>query len=145
LKVACHAYGGAGWRNCVEGGVDAPQHGIALDDADIKQLLDKKVPLNSTLFDLRVNDKTEMERFGNSRYRMMEKTWRKARTAGVKLGFASGAQAEWTGFPHGSQGEMFAVFVQWGMTPAQSLQSALTVNSEIIGWPDVGTAEKGKF
>jgi len=145
LKVACHAYGGVGLRNCIEGGVDAPQHGIALDDGDIKLLLQKGVSLNSTLFDLRVNDKSEMERFGNSRYRMMEKSWKKALAAGVKLGFASGAQAEWTGFPHGSQGEMFAVFVSWGMSPVQALRSATTTNSDIIGWPDVGTVERGKF
>src|SRR5262249_8599556 len=43
LKVACHAYGGEGWRNCVEGGVDAPQHGVALTDADIKELVQMKV------------------------------------------------------------------------------------------------------
>jgi imidazolonepropionase-like amidohydrolase len=145
LKVACHAYGGEGWRNCVEAGVDAPQHGIALTDADIARLVQKGVPLNSTLFDLRVADKNETERFGNSRYKMMEKSWRKAVAAGVKLGFASGAQADWTGFPHGTQGEMFAVFVSWGMTPVQALRSAMTVNSEIIGWPDVGAIDKGKF
>jgi imidazolonepropionase-like amidohydrolase len=145
LKVACHAYGGEGLTNCIQSGVDAPQHGIALDDSHIKLLLQKGVSLNSTLFDLRVNDKTEMERFGNSRYRMMEKSWKKALAAGVKLGFASGAQADWTGFPHGSQNEMFPVFVQWGMTPVRALQTAMTVNSEIIGWPEVGIVEKGKF
>jgi imidazolonepropionase-like amidohydrolase len=145
LKVACHAYGGEGWRNCVEGGVDAPQHGIALDDEDVKTLVRMHVPLNSTLFDLRVADKQEREKFGNSRYQMMEKSWKKALAAGVTIGFSSGAQADWTGFPHGSQGEVFAVFVKWGMTPAQALRTALTTNSEILGWPEVGTAEKGKF
>jgi imidazolonepropionase-like amidohydrolase len=145
LKVACHAYGGEGWRNCVEGGVDAPQHGVALSDADVKELVQMGVPLNSTLFDLRVADAQEFEKFGNSRFRMMEKSWKKALAAGVKLGFASGAQADWTGFPHGTQGEMFAVFVKWGMKPAEALRTATTVNSEIIGWPDAGTVEKGKF
>jgi imidazolonepropionase-like amidohydrolase len=145
LKVACHAYGGEGWKNCVEGGVDAPQHGIALSDEDVKTLVKMHVPLNSTLFDLRVADKQEMEKFGNSRFRMMEKSWKKALAAGVTIGFASGAQADWTGFPHGTQGEVFAVFVKWGMTPAQALRTALTTNSEILGWPDVGSAEKGKY
>jgi len=145
LKVACHAYGGEGWKNCVDGGVDAPQHGIALDDEDVKTLVRMRVPLSSTLFDLRVADKQEMEKFGNSRFRMMEKSWKKALAAGVTIAFSSGAQADWTGFPHGSQGEVFAVFVKWGMTPAQALRTALTTNSEILGWPDVGTAEKGRF
>jgi len=145
VKVACHAYGGEGWRNCVEGGVDAPQHGVSLSDDDVKTLVRMHVPLNSTLFDLRVADKQETEKFGNSRFKMMEKSWKKALAGGVTIGFSSGAQADWTGFPHGTQGEVFAVFVQWGMTPAQALRTAMTTNSEIIGWPDVGAAEKGKF
>jgi imidazolonepropionase-like amidohydrolase len=145
LKVACHAYGGEGWRNCIEGGVDAPQHGVALDDADIKTLLAKRVPLNPTLMELRVADKQEMEKFGNSRFSMTQKSWQKAFKAGVTIGFSSGAQADWTGFPHGTQGEVFALFVKGGMSPAQALRTAMTINAEIIGWPDVGTLEPGKY
>jgi len=41
---------------------------------------------------------------------------------------------------------MFAYFVKWGMTPAQSLRMATTVAADVIGWADqVGTIEKGKF
>ena len=146
LKVACHAYGGEGLRNCIEAGVDAPQHGLALEDADVKLLLEKHLPLSSTLFDLRLFDKQEMEKFGNSRFRMMEKSWKKAFAAGVTQGFSSGSQADYTGFPHGIQGEMFAYFVKWGMTPSQALRMATTTNAEIIGWQDrVGAVEKGKF
>jgi imidazolonepropionase-like amidohydrolase len=72
-------------------------------------------------------------------------TWKKALKAGVTLGFSSGAQTERTGFPHGSQGEAFAYFVKWGMAPAKALQAATVVNSGIIGWPDVGSVEKGKY
>ncbi len=145
LRVACHAYGGAGWRNCVESGADAPQHGVVLSDEDIKTLLAKHVPLNPTLMELRVADRQEIERFGNSRFRMTQQSWQKAFQAGVTIGFSSGAQADWTGFPHGTQNEVFALFVAGGMTPAQALRTAMTVNSEIIGWSDVGTIDKGKY
>jgi len=146
LKVACHAYGGEGLRNCIDAGADAPQHGLDLDDQSLRMLLQKNIPLNATLFDLRLFDKEEMEKYANSRFRMMEKSFKKALAAGVRLGFSSGAQADNTGFPHGSQGETFAYLVKWGLAPAQALRTATTVNAEIIGWQDrVGTVEKGKF
>ena len=142
LKVACHAYGGEGLHNCINAGVDVPTHGLDLDDESLKLLKQKNLPLTVTLFDLSINDAQEMKRWGNSRWRMMEKSWKKAHAAGVKLPFGSGAGP----FPHGTQGDMFGYFVKWGMTPVQSLQSALTVAADVIGWSDrVGTIEKGKF
>ena len=142
LKVACHAYGGEGLHNCIEAGVDVPTHGIDLDDGSMKMLLQKNLPLTATLFDLSIEDAQEMRRWNNSRWRMMEKSWKKAFAAGVRLPFGSGAGP----FPHGTQGDMFAYFVKWGMTPAQSLRMASTVAAETIGWQDrVGTIEKGRF
>ena len=142
LKVACHAYGGEGLHNCIQAGVDVPTHGLDLDDASLKLLLEKHLPLTSTFFDLSIEDSQEMKRWGNSRWRMMEKSWKKALAAGVTLPFGSGAGP----FPHGTQVDQFAYFVKWGMTPLQALRSASTVAADLIGWQDrVGTVEKGKF
>jgi len=142
LKVACHAYGGEGLHNCIEAGVDVPTHGLDLDDAALKMLLDKHLPLTVTMFDLSMDDAQEFKRFGNSRWRMMEKSYKKALAAGVTLPFGSGAGP----FPHGTQRDQFAYMVKWGMTSAQALRSATTVAADLIGWSaDVGTVEKGKF
>jgi imidazolonepropionase-like amidohydrolase len=142
LKVACHAYGGEGLHNCIAAGVDVPTHGVDLDDESLKMLVDKKLPLTSTLFDLSIDDAQEMRRWGTSRWQFMERSWKKARAAGIRQPFGSGAGP----FPHGTQGDMFAYFVKWGMTPAQALASAMTTAADIIGWQDrVGTIEKGKF
>ncbi len=145
LRVACHAYGGDGLTWCIQSGA-YPQHGTFLTDAQVKLLVEKKMSLNPTLFDHRLADAAEVQKFGTSRYRNLEKSVKKAMAAGVKISFGSGAQTEHTGFPHGSQTEGFAVFTKWGMTPVQALRTALTVNAEVIGWQDkVGTVEKGKF
>jgi imidazolonepropionase-like amidohydrolase len=142
LKVACHAYGGEGLRNCITAGVDVPTHALELDDASLKMLIEKKRPLTVTMFDLSMDDAREFSRFNNSRWRMMEKSFKKALAAGVPLPFGSGAGP----FPPGTQVDQFAYLVKWGMTPAQALQSAMTVAAETIGWSaDVGTVEKGKF
>lgn len=142
LKVACHAYGGEGLHNCIQAGVDVPTHGVDLDDASVKMLLDKKLPLTSTMFDLSMEDAQEVRRWGTSRWRFMEKSFRKASAAGIVQPFGSGAGP----FPHGTQLDQFAYLVKWGKTPAQALQSAMTVAAQTIGWDDrVGTIEKGKF
>ncbi|HLH00085.1 MAG TPA: amidohydrolase family protein [Bryobacteraceae bacterium] len=142
LKVACHAYGGEGLHNCISAGVDVPTHGVDLDDESLKMLADKHLPLTSTFFDLSIEDAQEMKRWGNSRWRMMEKSWKKALAAGVTLPFGSGAGP----FPHGTQVDQFAYFVKWGMAPVQALRSATSIAADLIGWQDrVGTVEKGKF
>jgi len=142
LKVACHAYGGEGLHNCITAGVDVPTHGLDLDDEALKMLLQKKLPLTVTMFDLSMDDAQEMKRWGNSRWRMMEKSWKKAFAAGVTLPFGSGAGP----FPHGTQVDMFAYLVKWGMTPVQALRTATTIGAQTIGWEDrVGTIEKGKY
>jgi imidazolonepropionase-like amidohydrolase len=142
LKVACHAYGGEGLHNCITAGVDVPTHGVDLDDESLKMLLQKGLPLTTTLFDLSIEDAQEMKRFGHSRWRMMEKSWKKAFAAGVKLPFGSGAGP----FPHGTQVDMFAYLTKWGMTSSQSLQSATSLAAQTIGWQDrAGAIEKGRF
>lgn len=142
LKVACHAYGGEGLHNCIAAGVDVPTHGLDLDDASLKMLLEKHLPLTTTMFDLSMESAREMQQYGNSRWKMMEKSFKKALAAGVVMPFGSGAGP----FPHGTQGEQFAYFVKWGMPPLQALRAATTVAAETIGWTrDVGMVEPGKF
>ena len=142
LKVACHAYGGEGLRNCITAGVDVPTHALDLDDASLKMMLDKHLPLTVTMFDLSMDDAQEFKRFGNSRWRMMEKSFKKALAAGVTMPFGSGAGP----FPHGTQIDQFAYLVKWGMPAVQALRSATTIAADTIGWSaDVGTVEKGKF
>ena len=142
LKVACHAYGGEGLRNCVTAGVDVPTHALDLDDTSMKMMVDKHLPLTVTMFDLSMDDAMEFKRFGNSRWRMMEKSFKKALQAGITLPFGSGAGP----FPHGTQRDQFAYLVKWGMPPVQALRSATSVAADLIGWSaDVGSVEKGKF
>jgi imidazolonepropionase-like amidohydrolase len=148
LKVACHAYGGEGLRNCIQAGVDATQHGNNLDDAGLKMLVEKKLPLVITLDDLISLDAADLRTTGGktSRLRMTEATFKKALAAGVPLPFGSGVTSE--EIPHGKQGDQFAWLVKWGMTPAQALNTAFTVAANLLnyGWSDrVGTVEKGKY
>jgi len=148
LRVACHAYGGEGLRNCIQAGVDATQHANDLDDVSLNLLVQKKLPLVITLDDLIMHDAGDLKITGGktSRLRMTERSFKRALAAGVPLPFGSGVTS--AEIPHGKQGDQFAWFVKWGMTTAQALNTAFTVAANLLnyGWSDrVGTLEKGKF
>src|SRR5215467_6179791 len=85
LKVACHTYGGEGQRCCLQAGVDAPNHLTDLDDESLKLLVRKKLPIVLTIDDLLALEAGDLKITGgrNSRLRMSERTFKKARAAGV--------------------------------------------------------------
>jgi len=148
LKVACHTYGGEGQLSCLKAGVDAPNHLTDLDDASLKLLVDKKLPLEMTVDDLASLEAGDLKRTGgkNSRLRMGEQAFRKARAAGVPIVFGSGATS--ATIPHGIGADQFPYFVKWGMTPAQALQTAYLPAATMLNynWVDqIGSVEKGKF
>jgi imidazolonepropionase-like amidohydrolase len=148
LKVACHTYGGEGQLSCLRAGVDAPNHLTDLDDASLKLLLDKKLPLVLTIDDLIELEAADLKATGgrNSRLKMAERSFRKAVAAGVTVVLGSGAVGP--EIPHGKQGDQFPMLVKWGMTPAQALQTA-TINAAALlnyNWAEhVGTIDKGKY
>jgi len=148
LKVACHTYGGEGQRSCLTAGVDAPNHLTDLDDESLKILLQKKLPLVLTIDDLLALDAGDLKITGgkNSRFRMAEQSFKKARAAGVPIIFGSGATS--ASVPHGKQANQFAYYVKWGMTPAQALQMPFLTTATMLNynWVDkIGSVEKGKF
>jgi imidazolonepropionase-like amidohydrolase len=150
LKVACHTYGGEGMRSCVEAGVDLPMHLLELykDDALLKVIVRRKLPVMMTLDDLIGLDESDRRLTGGktSRLAMGELTFRKLLAAGVPSPFGSGAVPE--RYPHGKQANQFAYFVKWGMTPAQALQTAFLTAANVLnyGWSDrVGSLERGKY
>jgi imidazolonepropionase-like amidohydrolase len=157
MFVASHTYGGDGLKWAIEAGVDDIQHAAAATDEDIKMILQKNLPITSTILDMRQDEPGDLKQWAPySRYRIQEKTWKKMLAAGVKLGYGSGSAPVYNGqgriyntacnCSHGVQSEMFPIFVSWGATPLYTLRMATTVNAEILHMEDaVGTIEKGKF
>jgi len=148
LKVACHTYGGEGQLSCLKAGVDAPNHLTDLDDASLKLLVDKKLPFEVTVDDLVSLEPGDLKTTGgrNSRLRMGEQAFRKARAAGVPIVFGSGATS--ATIPHGIGADQFVYFVKWGMTPVQALQTAYLPAATMLNYhweQQIGSIEKGKF
>jgi imidazolonepropionase-like amidohydrolase len=159
LKVACHAYGGEGLRNCLAAGVDLPIHVIVgvtgapgLDEETLqyfkKPLADGTMrPVQQTLWDL-MGELEEKDLKGSrekyTRFSLTEMSFKRLVAAGVKQVFGSGAYT----VGHGAQAFQFGYYVKWGMTPAQALQTATTNAAEGLNFDlgkQVGIIEKGRF
>ncbi len=159
LKVACHAYGGEGLRNCLAAGVDMPMHVIVgvtgaegLDDETIRlikqPLADGTLrPVMQTLWDL-VGDleAKDLKATGGAktRFRLTEMSFKRLVAAGVTEVFGSGAYT----VGHGVQAFQFPFYVKWGMTPAQALRMATSNAAQSLNFElgkQVGSVEKGKF
>ena len=142
-KVSCHAFGGDGLHNCLVAGVDSIEHGVLLEDSDIKMMVDKGIYLLGTLYHYQLDREHDEHRFaGHSVAEISEKSFPRAVAAGVKIAFGSGAGP----FPHGSQTKEFAYMVKFGMTPVQAIYSATMGAATLMGWEDrVGSLEVGKF
>jgi imidazolonepropionase-like amidohydrolase len=153
LKVGCHVYGGEAMHSCIAAGVDLTMHVPELDDESVKMLVQKKLPLQFTIDDIRNLEKTDLKITGGkmSRLILTESAFKKALAAGIPLPFGSGVSVpleENILMSNGKQANQFAYFVKWGMSPAQALQTVFTVAASVLnyGWSDrVGTLEKGKF
>jgi imidazolonepropionase-like amidohydrolase len=159
LKVACHAYGGEGLRNCLAAGVDLPIHAVVgvtgapgLDDETLqyfkKPLADGTLrPVQQTLWDL-MGDLEEKDLKGSrekyTRFSLTELSFKRLMAAGVKQVFGSGVHD----VGHGIQAFQFGYYVKWGMTPAQALQTATSTAAEGLNFElskQVGIIEKGRF
>lgn len=150
LKVACHTYGGEGMRECVQAGVDVPMHMLDLykDDATLKMIIQKKLPVMMTIDDLLGLEAGDKKLTGGkiTRLAMAEQTFKKLLASGVPLPFGSGAVP--VSFPHGKQADQFPVMVKWGMSPAQALHTTFMVAAGVLNYnwaTQVGSVEKGKF
>jgi len=148
LKVACHTYGGEGMDSCIKAGVDAPNHLLMLDDAGVKIMLEKKLTYVPTVDDLVALEEPDLKETGgrNSRLKLLEQAFRKAVAAGVTIAFGSGATSP--AIPHGKQANQFAYYQKWGITPAQSLQTAYLPAARMLNYDwekHIGSIEKGKF
>ena len=159
LKVACHAYGGEGLRNCLAAGVDLPMHVIVgvtgaagLDDETLRYfrqpLADGTLrPVQQTLWDLIGELETrdlKASRGKATRIGLTELSFKRLNAAGVKQVFGSGA---YTG-GHGVQAFQFAYYVKWGMKPVDALRMATSNAAEGLNFElahEVGFVEKGKF
>jgi imidazolonepropionase-like amidohydrolase len=144
VKVACHAYGNPGLRNCIDANVDSIEHGIDLDDGSIAAMKQQGTWLVPTLYVYEFEPEEDLTATGGktSRARIHEASFKKALAAHIRIAFGTDVGP----FPHGTQAKEFEYMVRFGMTPSEAIQAATLRAAELMSWDDrVGAIEAGKF
>ena len=131
-KVACHAYSGEGMQRALDGGCDSIEHGLALSDAQIAQMIKQGTWLVPTLsvyyYDWAPADTPDGQR-DRKRVSAHEESFRKALKAGVKIAFGTDVG----GFPWTDPiAQEFPRMVEFGMTPMQAIQSATSRAADLL-------------
>ena len=131
-KVACHAYSGEGLQRALDGGCDSIEHGLALTDTQIAQMIRQGTWLCATLSvyygDSAPADTPEGRR-DRARVSEHEESFRKAVKAGVKIAFGTDVG----GFPWTEPiAQEFPRMVAFGMTSMQAIQSATSRAADML-------------
>lgn len=145
-KVAAHAMARPGVTNALAAGVDSIEHGIAIDDDLLDQMVAKGVFLAPTL------TVTEYVAPGRAAAggaiwgkipAFHQDTFRRAVKKGVKIAFGTDVGGfDWDL----NQAREFTYMTRFGMSPMQAIQAGTRVGAELLDMADqLGTLEKGKL
>jgi len=149
-KVAAHAHGAQGVIWASEAGVDSVEHGHLMNDAAIATLKKNGTYLVPTLYlvDWQREHAAEanLPDFAKKKMDLVSQAGKanikKAFEAGVKIGMGTDAAV----YPHGLNAHELAVYVSFGMSPLQAIQTATINDADLLGWSGkVGTIEAGKW
>jgi imidazolonepropionase-like amidohydrolase len=131
-KVACHAYSGEGLQRALDGGCDSIEHGLALTDSMIAQMLRQGTWLCATLspyYEGWAPADTPEGKRDRARAAEHETSFRKALKAGVKIAFGTDIGGMKWSEPIAQE---FPRMVELGMTPMQAMQSATSRAAELL-------------
>ena len=141
--VAAHAIGSDGIAAALKAGVDTIEHGDGLTEPLLDEMYRKGVYWVPTVS---VGVYVSTGRAGN--WPKMVEAERAifpiALRKGVKIALGTDAGGfDWKDL---NQAKEFEYYVQYGMTPMQSIRSGTKVAAELLGWGDrAGTVEAGKW
>jgi len=142
-KVAAHAIGSDGIAAALRAGVDTIEHGDGLTDAEIDQIAKEGKFWVPTIT---VGAYVAPGRGGNwTKMVDLEKAaFQKALKKNVKI--AMGTDAGGFDWKEVNQAKEFEYYVNYGMTPMQSIRTGTVVAAELLGWSDkAGSVEPGKW
>jgi imidazolonepropionase-like amidohydrolase len=145
-KVACHAYGGIGLHRALDGGCDSIEHGLALDDAAIAQMLKQGtwyVPTLGVYYTDWSPENTPDGKRDRARANEHEDSFKKALKAGVKIAFGTDMGGiPWTE-PIAAE---FFHMVKFGMSPMDAIKAATSRAADLLDMKgDLGVIAPGAY
>jgi imidazolonepropionase-like amidohydrolase len=142
-KVAAHAIGSDGIAAALRAGVDTIEHGDGLTEPLLDEMVRKGTYWVPTIS---VGVYVSAGRAGNwpKMVALERAIFPIAMRKGVKIALGTDAGGfDWKDL---NQAKEFDYYVEYGMTPMQSIRSGTRVAAELLGWGDrAGTIEAGKW
>jgi imidazolonepropionase-like amidohydrolase len=142
-RVAAHATSKEGIRLAALAGVDTIEHGYDGDAEVFRLMANRGVALCPTLAASEAMSKYRGWRRGTdpepAELRSLRRSFKEALEAGVTIACGSDAGV----FAHGEQARELELMVEYGMSPAQALRSATSVNARALHLPDRGAVRAG--
>src|ERR1700704_7154126 len=78
MWFASHTYGGEGLKMAIDLGLDNIQHATAASEEDIREIVQKHLPITTTILDHRQDEPDDLKQWAPySRWRLVEVTWKK--------------------------------------------------------------------
>jgi imidazolonepropionase-like amidohydrolase len=146
--MAAHAHGAEGIKRAVRAGARSIEHGCLADDEAIDLMAERGTYLVADMYDgdWMVEKGPEL---GYSDEVMRKTIWTnetqravftKCVKAGVKIAHGTDSGIA----PHGLEAKNLSMYVRFGQTPMQAIQSATVTSAELLGWQDrAGAAKPG--
>jgi imidazolonepropionase-like amidohydrolase len=149
-RVGCHVFGGDGLQFSITAGCDTVEHGYALTQAQLDEMVKKKLDFDPTLarYNAPFMDDNDAKSTGG-KYRIVP-IFERAVSMAVKtkgLRTMVGTGVDGSTFPHGTNANEFEQLVKkTGMTTTQALLAGTIVNAQVLRWDgQIGSITKGKF
>ncbi len=150
LLTAAHAHGDEGMQRAVRAGIHTIEHGTFMSDSTMQLMKEMGTYYVPTLTaGQAVAEYAEIPGYypdvvvpkAKSVGPAIQSTFERAHAAGVNIAFGTDAGV----FPHGQNAREFALMVEAGMSPTESIQSATIVAARLLGIDqDLGSLSPGK-
>jgi imidazolonepropionase-like amidohydrolase len=145
LKVAAHAHGTEGIKAAVRAGVASIEHGSMIDDEAAELMKRRGTYLVPTAYLLSTFKYESLPPPIAAKAKevvpLAQASHRRAIRAGVKIAFGTDAAV----YPHGDNAREFAVYVGYGMRPADAIRTATVNAADLLGVSDRGVIAPGKL
>lgn len=150
VRTMAHAHSAQGILLAIQLGVDTIEHGTFIDEARIEAALKAGTPIIPTLYVGEYFINAPNPDPAQAKFIELTKRYRDAYLKGLsqaqKDGVVLGVGSDLGGYADASENvRELGMLVLLGMTPMQAITAATSTNAAIIGVPDVGSLEAGKY
>ncbi|HJO94869.1 MAG TPA: amidohydrolase family protein [Victivallales bacterium] len=144
VPVACHAWGTKAILDAVKAGVDTLEHGNALNEESINEMLKRGTWYVPTIAQIICHSEENMDPDVRAMWAKVVKTKKKSFISAIRAGVKTAMGSDNVLCYGGSILEI-PTMVETGMSPIQAIEAATKCGAELMGMQDIiGSLEVGK-